>query len=151
MKKLFALAMSLILLLSTAACGGVTGTEGLQSSEVSSVSAIATPKATQMPTAIPKATATPTPAPTATPTPTPEPTPTATPTPEPTPTPTPTPEPTPEPTPQPIRQENMVWIPTNGGTKYHRKSSCSGMKDPQEVSQSSAEAMGFTPCKKCCK
>lgn len=125
--------MSVILLLSTAACGGVTDTEGLQSSEVSSVSAIATPKATQMPTAIPKATATPTP------------------TPEPTPTATPTPTPTPEPTPQPIQQENMVWIPTNGGTKYHRKSSCSGMNDPQEVSQSSAEAMGFTPCKKCYK
>lgn len=45
--------------------------------------------------------------------------------------------------------ETMVWIPTNGGTKYHSKSTCSNMKDPIQVTQSEAESRGFTPCKKC--
>lgn len=45
--------------------------------------------------------------------------------------------------------EEMVWIPTNGGTKYHRRSSCSNMEDPQQVPLSQAIAMGFTPCKRC--
>jgi len=44
---------------------------------------------------------------------------------------------------------NMVWIPTRGGTKYHSNSSCSKMKDPQEVTLEEAESMGFTPCGKC--
>lgn len=42
----------------------------------------------------------------------------------------------------------MVWIP-NSGTKYHSKPGCSGMNNPSEVTQSEAEAMGYTPCKKC--
>ncbi len=42
-----------------------------------------------------------------------------------------------------------VWIPTNGGKKYHSKSSCSGMKDPIQVSKSEAIRQGFTDCKKC--
>lgn len=42
-----------------------------------------------------------------------------------------------------------VWIPTNGGKKYHSNSSCSGMKDPKEVDLAQAEAEGYTPCKKC--
>ena len=45
--------------------------------------------------------------------------------------------------------EKMVWIPTNGGTKYHKKSTCSGMIDPQKVTQSEAEHQGFTPCGRC--
>ena len=45
--------------------------------------------------------------------------------------------------------ETMVWIPTNGGSKYHSHSSCSKMKNPKQVTQSVAEAKGFTPCKKC--
>ena len=42
----------------------------------------------------------------------------------------------------------MVWIPTNGGTKYHRTSSCSGMIDPIRVSVEEAESQEFTPCQK---
>jgi hypothetical protein len=44
---------------------------------------------------------------------------------------------------------NLVWIPTNGGTKYHSTSSCSNMKDPMQVTKEHAEANGFTPCKRC--
>ena len=32
------------------------------------------------------------------------------------------------------KTEQQVWIPTHGGKKYHSKSSCSGMKDPEKVS-----------------
>ena len=45
--------------------------------------------------------------------------------------------------------ETMVWIPTNGGTKYHTHAGCSNMEDPEQVTQSEAESRGFTPCKKC--
>ena len=46
-------------------------------------------------------------------------------------------------------QGGMVWIPTKGGKKYHNDSECSGMIDPDYVTISEAEALGFTPCKKC--
>lgn len=49
---------------------------------------------------------------------------------------------------QPIENEYMVWIP-NSGSKYHSTPNCSGMKNPQQVSQSQAESMGYEPCKKC--
>ena len=45
--------------------------------------------------------------------------------------------------------ESMVWIPTNGGTKYHLESTCSNMKNPERVSLSKAQSLGFTACKKC--
>ncbi len=45
-------------------------------------------------------------------------------------------------------QEAMVWIPQTG-SKYHSKSSCSGMNNPTQVPISTAEARGFTPCKRC--
>ena len=44
---------------------------------------------------------------------------------------------------------NLVWVPTNGGTKYHTKSSCSGMKDPIQVTEETAIANGYEPCKRC--
>ena len=44
---------------------------------------------------------------------------------------------------------NGVWIPTKGGKKYHSKPSCSNMDSPEYVSLDTAEAMGFTACKKC--
>lgn len=47
------------------------------------------------------------------------------------------------------QQEVMVWIPTHGGTKYHSRSSCSGMENPQQVTLEEAQALGFTPCKRC--
>jgi hypothetical protein len=31
--------------------------------------------------------------------------------------------------------DNLVWIPVNGGTKYHSKSSCSKMKYPIQVTK----------------
>ncbi len=45
--------------------------------------------------------------------------------------------------------EQMVWIPTKGGKKYHKKQSCSGMKNPAQVTISTAKSRGFTACKKC--
>lgn len=45
-------------------------------------------------------------------------------------------------------QSIMVWIPKSG-TKYHRNSSCSGMKSPSQVTKEEAEALGYSPCSKC--
>lgn len=45
--------------------------------------------------------------------------------------------------------EEMVWIPTHGGTKYHSRASCSNMDNPSHVPISQAIARGFTPCKRC--
>lgn len=42
----------------------------------------------------------------------------------------------------------LVWIPETG-TKYHSKSSCSGMKDPTQVTEEQAIAWGYEPCKRC--
>lgn len=42
-----------------------------------------------------------------------------------------------------------VWIPTNGGTKYHSNPNCSGMKNPEQVTLNTAIGRGFTACKKC--
>lgn len=74
------------------------------------------------------------------------------------PTPEPTPEPTTEPTPEPTEQpaavadvkEEMVWIAGSGnGEKYHSRSTCSGMKNPVEISLSEAQARGYGPCGRC--
>ena len=45
----------------------------------------------------------------------------------------------------------MVWIPTNGGRKYHAKDSCSGMIDPVQVTVSEAQRQGYEPCGRCYK
>lgn len=45
--------------------------------------------------------------------------------------------------------QDGVWVPTSGGTKYHSKSSCSGMKNPMQVSLETAIANGYEPCKRC--
>lgn len=45
-------------------------------------------------------------------------------------------------------QEQMVWIPESG-SKYHSKSTCSGMSNPTQVTISEAQSMGYTACKKC--
>jgi hypothetical protein len=45
--------------------------------------------------------------------------------------------------------ETLVWIPTNGGKKYHSKSSCSKMKNPIQVTKTEAINRGFEPCGKC--
>ena len=41
-----------------------------------------------------------------------------------------------------------VWI-TEKGKKYHRKSSCSNMKSPWQVTIDEAKKMGRGPCSKC--
>lgn len=46
--------------------------------------------------------------------------------------------------------DSMVWIPKSPG-KYHDKSSCSGMKNPTQVTKEEAEDLGYEPCKKCYK
>lgn len=51
--------------------------------------------------------------------------------------------------PAPEQGDNLVWVPVNGGTKYHSYSGCSKMKNPRQVSRETAEANGFTPCSKC--
>ena len=48
-----------------------------------------------------------------------------------------------------FNSETMVWIPTKGGKKYHTYAGCSNMIDPDNVTLSQAEALGFTPCKRC--
>lgn len=44
---------------------------------------------------------------------------------------------------------NLVWVPTNGGTKYHCNAACSKMKDPMQVTKETAIANGYTACKRC--
>lgn len=46
------------------------------------------------------------------------------------------------------QSSDSVWIPQSG-SKYHRTASCSGMKNPSEVSKSQAISWGYEPCKKC--
>ena len=65
----------------------------------------------------------------------------------------PTPAPTIKPTPKPKAKSNsgsgvMVWIPRTG-KRYHRKETCSNMKNPSYVTIEEAKRLGFTPCKKC--
>ena len=54
-----------------------------------------------------------------------------------------------KPTEAPTQSEVMVWIPTNGGTKYHSKSTCSQMQDPEHVTITEAQNRGFDPCGRC--
>ena len=51
--------------------------------------------------------------------------------------------------PAPEQGENLVWIPTNGGTKYYTNAKCCNMKNPIQVTLETALANGFTPCKRC--
>lgn len=44
---------------------------------------------------------------------------------------------------------NLVWVPTNGGTKYHLYAGCSDMIDPIQVSIETAINNGYTPCGRC--
>ena len=43
----------------------------------------------------------------------------------------------------------MVWIPTNGGDKYHTSASAHNMKNPENVSEAEAIRRGFGRCKIC--
>ena len=42
-----------------------------------------------------------------------------------------------------------VWIPTEGGTKYHSYAGCSGMENPEQVTEEEAIKRGFERCGKC--
>lgn len=54
-----------------------------------------------------------------------------------------------EPTPQAEQSAgSTVWI-SKSGSKYHSDPSCSGMKNPSQLSRSQAESKGYTPCKRC--
>lgn len=44
--------------------------------------------------------------------------------------------------------ESLVWIPKSG-SKYHRSSGCSNMKNPSQVTVSEAIRLGYEPCKRC--
>ena len=46
-------------------------------------------------------------------------------------------------------EDYMVWVPTNGGNKYHSKPSCSKMKNPKQISLKQAEKNGYSACRKC--
>ena len=48
-------------------------------------------------------------------------------------------------------EDFMVWIPTKCGIKYHKRASCSNMKEPDHVTILEAKERGFAPCKKCFK
>ena len=50
---------------------------------------------------------------------------------------------------RPETYPEMVYIPTDGGSKRHSRPECSGMYDPRKVSIRNAAALGFEPCKKC--
>lgn len=50
-----------------------------------------------------------------------------------------------------LNTDTMVWIPTNGGTKYHKKSDCSKMINPEYVTLTEAKNRGFTACGRCYK
>ena len=47
------------------------------------------------------------------------------------------------------RNTETVWIPTHGGTKYHRRSTCSRMEDPEKTTKDDAIRRGFDACQRC--
>ncbi|MBE7021557.1 MAG: hypothetical protein E7411_09025 [Ruminococcaceae bacterium] len=42
-----------------------------------------------------------------------------------------------------------VWIPTDGGKKYHSRSNCSGMDNPTQIDAEDAIQQGYSKCGKC--
>lgn len=44
---------------------------------------------------------------------------------------------------------SSVWIPTDGGQKYHSKSTCSGMNNPKQISELEAISSGYSKCGRC--
>ncbi len=47
--------------------------------------------------------------------------------------------------------DNLVWVPVNGGKKYHKNASCSDMINPMQVTIETAQNNGYTACKICYK
>lgn len=50
---------------------------------------------------------------------------------------------------QPDSNPDEVWVPTNGGKKRHRNSTCSKMISPRKMSVRNAAELGLDPCGKC--
>ncbi|MBQ8507888.1 MAG: peptidoglycan-binding protein [Clostridia bacterium] len=44
----------------------------------------------------------------------------------------------------------LVWIPMHGGARYHVDEFCSLMIEPQQMPETCAYALEFTPCLRCC-
>ena len=42
-----------------------------------------------------------------------------------------------------------VYVPTNGGKKYHSRADCSGMHHPRRISLRNAKALNIGACKRC--
>ena len=42
-----------------------------------------------------------------------------------------------------------VWIPTDGGAKYHSRSNCSSMNNPVMVMENDAMSKGYSKCGRC--
>ncbi len=57
-------------------------------------------------------------------------------------------DPEPQPAAQTEKTSNVVWV-SQSGSKYHSSPSCSGMKNPAQLSLSEAQSQGYTPCKRC--
>lgn len=49
----------------------------------------------------------------------------------------------------PAISNSAMWIPTDGGIRYHDMSTCSKMYDPRLVALRNALALGMTPCGRC--
>ena len=47
--------------------------------------------------------------------------------------------------------KDIVWIPMNGGKKYHAKPECSNMIEPRQVHIECVSALELDACKKCYK
>ena len=46
---------------------------------------------------------------------------------------------------------DTVWVSKNGGKVYHKDKTCSGMKNPVQMTLEEAEVEGLRPCSKCVK
>jgi peptidoglycan hydrolase-like protein with peptidoglycan-binding domain len=49
----------------------------------------------------------------------------------------------------PLSDGRQVWVPTDGGTRFHTRVDCSGMTYARKLSLRNALALGFEPCSRC--
>lgn len=48
-------------------------------------------------------------------------------------------------------ESRLVWVPTDGGKRYHTRKTCSSMLSPRKISERNASAMGIELCGHCKK